>query len=96
MPIRFCWSNTKRASNLEKHALDFERAAQVFAGVTYTFEDDRFDYPEIRFMTLGLLEGTPVAIVHTETTNEIRIISFRRATAREAALYYRAVGLADG
>ena len=39
-------------------------------------------------MTLGLLSGIPVSIVHTETAHEIRVISFRKATTREAALFY--------
>ena len=68
------------------HGLDFRDAAAVFEGATFTFEDDRFAYGETRFVTLGLLAGTPVSIVHTETTSEISIISFRKATRREAAL----------
>ena len=39
-------------------------------------------------MTLGLLAGVPVSVIHTETEHEIRIISFRRATAREAQIYF--------
>ena len=34
----------------------------VFAGVTYTFEDDRLEYPEQRFVTLGLLKDVPGSI----------------------------------
>jgi uncharacterized DUF497 family protein len=46
---------------------------------TFTFEDDRFSYAEQRFVTLGLLAGIPVSVVQTESENEIRIISFRKA-----------------
>jgi len=53
MHIRFHWSETKRASNLRRHGLDFADAERVFAGLTYTFEDDRFDDGERRFATLG-------------------------------------------
>ena len=63
-------------------------AAFVFEGVTFTFEDDRFSYSEQRFVTLGLLAGIPVSVVHTESENEIRIISFRKATKREAQIYF--------
>ena len=87
MNIHFRWSQAKRHSNLVKHGLDFANAERVFAGLTFTFEDDRFDYGEQRFVTLGLLEGIPVSLVHTENTHEIRIISFRQATAREARIY---------
>ena len=96
MPIKFTWSSTKRASNLAKHGLDFELAERVFAGLTYTFEDERFAYPEVRFVTVGLLHGAPATIIHTETADEIRIISFRRATGSEAALYYRCAGFDQG
>ena len=49
-------------------------------GPTYTYEDDRVDYSEQRFVTLGVLEGVVVSIVHTETPRQIRVISFRKAT----------------
>jgi uncharacterized DUF497 family protein len=38
--------------------------------------------------TLGLLAGVPVSIAHTETKDEIKIISFRKATKREAELFF--------
>ena len=59
-----------------------------FEGVTFTFEDDRFSYGEQRFVTLGLLAGVPVSLVHTESEYEIRVISFRKATRREAQIYF--------
>jgi uncharacterized DUF497 family protein len=40
-------------SNLRDHGFDFRDAHRVFAGPTYTFEDDRLDYDEERFLTLG-------------------------------------------
>jgi len=83
----FTWSETKRAANLKAHGLDFVDAPRVFEGVTFTFEDDRFSYGEQRFVTLGLLAGVPVSIAHTETDNEIRIISFRKASKRETNIY---------
>jgi hypothetical protein len=89
--MEFTWSEAKRVANLKAHGLDFVDAPRVFEGATYTFEDDRFSYSEQRFVTLGLLAGIPVSIAHTETADEIRIISFRKATKREAQIYFRAV-----
>ena len=89
--MEFTWSKAKRAANLKAHGLDFVDALSVFEGLTFTFEDDRFSYNEQRFVTLGLLAGTPVSIVHTETEHEIRIISFRKATQREAQIYFRQI-----
>lgn len=86
--MRFSWSEAKRARNLKDHGLDFVDAPRVFEGTTFTFEDDRFSYGERRFVTLGLLAGVPVSIVHTESEYEIRVISFRAATKRETQIYF--------
>ena len=86
--MRFAWSETKRQANLLDHGLDFVDASRVFEGLTYTFEDDRFTYGEERFVTLGLLGGMVVSIVHTETSRSIRIISFRKATKHEQAIFF--------
>lgn len=88
MTTTFEWSETKRAANLKGHGLDFVDASCVFEGITYTYEDDRFCYAERRFVTLGLLAGVPVSIAHTESEHEIRIISFLKATRREAQAYF--------
>jgi uncharacterized protein len=89
--MRYTWSESKRRRNLRDHGLDFRHTPAVFDGVTYTIEDDRLDYPEQRYVTLGLLGGIPVSIVHTETDDEIRIISFRKATRREHSIYFEAL-----
>ena len=89
--MEFTWSEAKRTANLKAHGLDFVDAPRVFEGVTFTFEDDRFSYGEQRFVTLGLLAGVPVSLVHTETDHEIRVISFRKATNREAQIYFSQV-----
>lgn len=91
MSIRFRWSASKRAVNLAAHGLDFLDAFEVFAGLTYTFEDDRFRYAEQRFVTLGFLGATAVSIVHTESEHEIRVISFRRATRKEEVILFEAL-----
>ena len=89
--MEFTWSKAKRTANLRAHGLDFVDAPRVFEGLTFTFEDDRFSYGEQRFVTLGLLAGIPVSIVHTESEHEIRIISFRKATQHEAQIYFNQV-----
>ena len=40
-------------------------------------------------MTLGLLDDLVVSIVHTESVRHIRIISFRKATKYEQAIYFK-------
>ena len=86
--MRFTWDQVKRKRNLKDHGLDFVDTKRVFDGATFTFEDDRFRYDEQRFVTLGLLQGIPVSIVHTETKDRIHVISFRKATKRETAILF--------
>ena len=82
------WHEEKRQGNLSKHGLDFAEAHKIFAGTTFTFEDNRFDYGEQRFVSIGLLNDV-VVVVHTETADEIRIISMRRASKHEQQLYFK-------
>ena len=89
--MRFTWSERKRAINLKEHGLDFIDAPRVFEGLTFSYEEDRFAFGEQRFITLGLLAGVPVSIAHTESDDEIRIISFRKATGREARRFFNEI-----
>jgi uncharacterized DUF497 family protein len=86
--MRFVWHEPKRQITLQSRGLDFADAEQVFAGPAFTFEDDRADYGEQRWVTLGLLRGSVVVIVHTETDDEIRVISMREANRNEQRLFF--------
>jgi uncharacterized DUF497 family protein len=86
--MRFIWHEPKRQANLKKHGIDFADAERVFAGPTFTFEDDRADYGEQRWITLGLLGMRVMVIVHTETEDEIRVISMREADNDEQTLFF--------
>jgi uncharacterized protein len=87
----FEWDERKRRSNLRKHRLDFARCATVFAGLVMTEVDSRCDYGELRFFTIGVLDERVVSVVHTESEQFIRIISFRKATKSEQARYFKTI-----
>lgn len=89
--MRFEWDETKRRSNVKRHGFDFPAARVVFAGDTITLLDDRFDYGEVRLVSLGLLWGRVVSIVHTETEDVIRVISIRKASPNEESIYFKEV-----
>lgn len=87
--MRFTWDETKRQTNIVKHGgLDFADAESVFNGATMTFEDTRDYGGEQRFNTFGLLGTMVVAICHTETEDEIRIISMRKAENHEIKKFF--------
>ncbi len=53
----------KRQATLDHRGLDMARAGEVFDGTTLTIEDDRTDYGEPRFITIGTLDGRMVVLV---------------------------------
>jgi uncharacterized protein len=89
--VRYEWDEAKRRSNIQKHGIDFVGIESVFLGVTVTVVDDRVNYGEPRFVTLGLLSGRTVVITHTESDEVIRIISVRKATKNEEIAYFKEV-----
>lgn len=89
--MRFEWDAVKNDTNIRKHGIDFNDAKDIFHGFALTVKDDRYDYPERRFITLGLMFEHVIAVVHTETADKIRIISARKATKYERHEYFKQV-----
>ena len=87
--VRFELDEAKRRSNLRRHGIDFAEVREVFDGAPHTVADDRYDYGERRYLTFGLLKGSVVAIVHTESDDVIRIISARKAERHEEIKYFK-------
>lgn len=89
--MQFEWDGNKNRLNFSKHGLDFRDAAKVFQGRTITSEDNRQDYGELRFITLGRLEDITVVIIYTRRRDKLRLISMRQAKAKERKMYEQAV-----
>jgi uncharacterized protein len=89
--MRFEWDEAKRRANIHRHGFDFEDSEKLFAGETVTHLDDRFDYGERRFLTLGLLRGRVVAIAYTEVEDVVRLISLRKASKNEQEIYWQEI-----
>ena len=62
-------------------------APDVFAGATLTVEDNRKDYGEPRYITIGFLANRMVILAWTQRGKARRIISMRKANEREQAVY---------
>ncbi len=87
MKTKIVWDTAKNKLNMEKHSLNFEDALFVFDSPTVAFEDDRYSYGEKRYITIGLLAQREVVIIHTPRADQTRIISMRKANARERKIY---------
>ncbi|WP_346300260.1 BrnT family toxin [Halomonas sp. BM-2019] len=77
----------KRDQTLQARGLDFADAGKVFAGHHFTRGDDRQDYGEDRYITVGLLDDRMVVLVWTPRGAARRIISMRKANEREQQKY---------
>lgn len=77
----------KRDLTLAHRGLDMGRAGEIFDGPTLSVADDRKDYGEKRFITIGKLDGRMVVLVWTQRGLSRRIISLRKANEREQKIY---------
>jgi len=78
----------KAASNFRKHGVRFSDAESVlFDPMALTREDEDVE-GEQRFVSIGTdATGTILVVVFTDRGEEIRLISARRARAKERAYY---------
>jgi uncharacterized DUF497 family protein len=90
--MRIEFAPAKRAPALAERSLDFERAAEVFLGRQLTRADDRHDYGAARFVTACWLDARVVMVVWTQRGDTHRIISMRKANARETQVLIPALG----
>ncbi|WP_307373346.1 BrnT family toxin [Peteryoungia aggregata] len=90
--IHFEWDDEKNTANIAKHGLSFDRACRIFDGIVISAQDDRRDYGEVRFNSIGKLDETVVVVVtHTDRHDRIRLISARPAKRKERERYAEAL-----
>jgi uncharacterized DUF497 family protein len=85
--MRIEFDPIKSERNRRDRGLPFERAADFDFSEALLAVDARKDYGEIRYVALGLLDGRLHVLCFTETQEGIRVISLRKANAREVARY---------
>ncbi|MBV8845389.1 MAG: BrnT family toxin [Bryobacterales bacterium] len=94
--MEFEWDPAKSRSNRKKHGVDFETAARVFNDTNFLLIEGRIgEDGQQRWHALGMSGDIPLLVVvhvYKETENGeeiIRIISARKASARESRRYFR-------
>lgn len=85
--MRISYHDEKRALTLKHRGLDFAHAAQIFEKLVLTIEDDREDYGETRYQTIGRLGRNTVMVVWTPRSDARHIISMRKCNAKERKRY---------
>jgi uncharacterized DUF497 family protein len=84
----FEWDERKKECNILKHGIDFADAALIFLDYDRieTF-DDRKNYGEDRYRTIGIAGGMVLNVVYTIRKANYRIISARKANKNEKEMY---------
>jgi uncharacterized DUF497 family protein len=90
--IEFAWDRRKARSNLAKHGVTFEEAQTVFLDESARLIDDPdHSDEEERLLLLGYSFQAQCLLVshcYREANSVIRLISARRATPTEEAVYW--------
>lgn len=73
----------KNERNVRERGLWFERAGEFDFESAFVIGDDRHAYGETRYSAIGLLAGSLHVIVFTIRGDAMRVISLKRANARE-------------
>jgi uncharacterized DUF497 family protein len=81
------WNHAKSQLNLYERGFGFEIAIQLEWDCAIGFIDDRKDYGELRIRALAPIDSRLYAIAYTLRDKAIRVISLRKANAREVKYY---------
>ena len=90
--MRFEWDERKARANRAKHGVSFDLAREAFDDPFHRSRQDRHEQVEERWQTLGTVSPDVLLLVaHTHADRDgeevIRVISVRKATARERRRY---------
>jgi uncharacterized DUF497 family protein len=85
--MNFEWDSGKAESNVVRHGIDFADASTVLYDDKALTSLDEYVFEE-RYVTIGAdALGRVLVVVYTWRGDNVRIISARKATARERAQY---------
>lgn len=86
--MEFEWDKEKAKANFLKHGVSFEEAAFAFfdENAIELFDELNSD-EEIRYQLIGISETRLIFVAYTARDETIRIISARKANARQIKIY---------
>lgn len=88
--MRITYDPAKNERNIRVRSLPFDRAADFDFELALVTVDARKDYGETRYVALGNLDRRLHVLCFTIAPDEMRVISFRKANAREVRRYDKA------
>ena len=85
--LKYEWDEPKNIENVAKHGVGFEAAEGFDWTAALVAEDTRRDYGEQRFRAISFIGSRLHVMVYTAHGDSVRIISLRKANAREVKSY---------
>ncbi len=87
--MRFEWDEEKANSNLQKHSVSFQEAAETFLDPNAVVDfDEAHSIAEERFLLIGLSKRGLLTTVYVEKRiDHYRLISSWKSTTQEQKLY---------
>ena len=86
--MEFEWDEAQNSTCFEHRGFDFAYAVRAFLDPhRIVAQDRRRDYGEDRYRLLGRIDGRAYIVVYTLRGPAVRIISARKANAKEVADY---------
>ena len=85
--MRLAYDPVKNRENIAKRDLSFDRVTDLDWATARMIEDKRKNYGEPRVSVTGMLKGRLHVAIITRREDAVRVISFRKANAREVRRY---------
>lgn len=86
--MKFEWDDTKSDACLAQRGFDFAYIVRAFLDRDRIVDQDRrWNYGEDRYRLLGAIEGRLFVVIYTMRGAVVRIVSARKANAREVREY---------
>ncbi len=81
------FDEAKNLVNIEKHQISLAQARLINLNAAHYYQDKRKDYGETRYIVYGHIMGRLHACIITLRSDTIRVISLRKANAKEVKHY---------
>ena len=89
--MEYEWDDNKNLANIARHGINFLSAEKFDWATAIETLDNRMDYGEERWVSLGFINICLHVLVYTHRSDSIRIISLRKANKREREFYEKNV-----
>jgi uncharacterized DUF497 family protein len=86
--LEFDWDDNKHERNIREKGYGFDLASRIFEGRVFEWENVRLDYPEVRMVAVGQVEGKFLTVVYTVREGKRRIIASWPANRKERLLWH--------